>query len=386
MRLLFISQDFPPAMGGIQTYTAELAPRLADRCERFLLIAPSHPRAEAFDATLDYEVHRLPIRPDLLVLRAIPHVIRIARRERFDMAFHVQWPTAFSSLLSKLVTGYPRHRAISLHGKDAVFHPFGLETLNRGYDALRRLALASANGVLPVSRFLAERGKELGVAPDAIHVIPNGTNPEVFYPEAVPDLRRTFDADDHPIVFSAGRLVPKKGFDTAIRAMEQVADAIPSARLLIAGSGPEEDRLHALTRQLNLHDQVRFLGPIPHHKLRRYYNLADVFLMAGHEVPGDVEGFGLVYLEANACGTPVIGSRVGGVPDAIRHEETGLLVPPRHPTATAQAVIRLLRDEALARRLGEQGRQRVLNEATWDHIADRVYRALRASMNLPSIS
>ncbi len=369
-------------MGGIQTYTAELAPRLAARCERFLLIAPSHPESRAFDTTLNYEVHRLSIRPDLLVLRAIPHVVRIARRERFDLAFHVQWPTAFSSILSKLVTGYPRHRAISLHGKDAVFHPFDVGWLNRGYDALRRLALGSADGVLPVSRFLAERGEALGVAPDAIHVTPNGTNPEVFYPEAVPNLCSTFDADVHPIVFSAGRLVPKKGFDTAIRAMKQVVEAVPEARLLIAGNGPEEGRLRALAHQLHLRDHVRFLGPIPHHDLRRYYNLADVFLMAGHEVPGDVEGFGLVYLEANACGTPVIGSRVGGVPDAIRHEQTGLLVPPRNPAATAQAVIRLLRDSELTRRLGEQGRQRVLTEATWDHIADRVYRALRASMKV----
>lgn len=382
MRLLFISQDFPPAMGGIQTYTAELAPRLAARCERFVLVAPSHPESRAYDAALDYEVHRLPIRPDLLVLRAIPHVMRIARHERFDVAFHVQWPTAFSSILSKHVTGYPRHRAISLHGKDAVFHPFGMDWLNRGYDALRRLALTSADGVLPVSRFLAQRGRELGVAPGAIHVIPNGTNPEVFYPEAVPDLRHTFDADAHPIVFSAGRLVPKKGFGTAIQAMKQVIEVVPDARLLIAGNGPEEDRLRTLTRQLSLQEHVHFLGPIPHYDLRRYYNLADVFLMAGHEVPGDVEGFGLVYLEANACGTPVVGSRVGGVPDAVRHEETGLLVPPRHPSATAQAVIRLLRDDVLARRLGEQGRQRVLNEATWDHIADRVYRALQASMGL----
>jgi len=76
MRLLFISQDFPPAMGGIQTYTAELAPRLATRCERFLLIAPSHPESRAFDAALNYEVQRLPIQPDLLVLRAVPHVMR----------------------------------------------------------------------------------------------------------------------------------------------------------------------------------------------------------------------------------------------------------------------------------------------------------------------
>jgi phosphatidylinositol alpha-1,6-mannosyltransferase len=383
MRLLFISQDFPPAMGGIQTYTAELAPRLATRCERFLLIAPSHPESRAFDAALNYEVHRLPIRPDLLVLRAIPHVMRIAPRERFDMAFHVQWPTAFSSIPSKLVTGYPHHRAISLHGKDAVFHPFDADWLNWAYDGLRRLALASADGVLPVSRFLAERGKELGVESDAIHVIPNGTNPDVFYPEAVPNLRKVFDADAHPIVFSAGRLVQKKGFDTAIRAMKHVVDVLPNALLLIAGNGPEEARLRALTRQLDLHNHVRLLGSIPHDDLRRYYNLADVFLMAGHEVPGDVEGFGLVYLEANACGTPVIGSRVGGVPDAIRHEQTGLLVAPRDPAATAQAVVRLLRDEALARRLGEQGRQRVLNEATWDHIADRVYCALRTSMKQP---
>jgi len=198
----------------------------------------------------------------------------------------------------------------------------------------------------------------------------------VFYPEEVPELRDTFDAETRPIILSAGRLVRKKGFDTAIRALEQVVEALPDVLLLIAGDGPERSKLERLVEDCGLQEHVQFLGTIPHPELRTYYNLADVFLMAGHEEPDDIEGFGLVYLEANACETPTIGSRVGGVPDAVRHEETGLLVPPDDPSATADALIRLLNDPELAEQLGRQGRERVLNEANWDHIANRIFSML----------
>jgi phosphatidylinositol alpha-1,6-mannosyltransferase len=377
MRLLFVTQDFPPDVGGIQTYSKELAPRLAARCERVLLLAPARPNDDAVDAALDVPVERLPVRPDLLVLGALPHIVRRTRHESFDVAFHVQWQTAFASLLARRITGSPSRVAVTLHGKDTVFNPFRLSPLRWGYDALRRIAISGADHVLPVSRFLGRRAQALGATDDQITVVPNATSPDVFYPDPAPALRKRLGAEDRSLVLSAGRLVPKKGFDTALRAIDRVRTEIPDVLLLIAGEGPERSFLKRLVRDLELEDHVHFLGGISQDALRHYYSEADVFLMAGRETAGDVEGFGLVYLEANACGTPVVGARVGGVPDAVWHEETGLLVPPESPSATADALLRLLRSPDFARRLGEQGRDRVRTEANWDHVADRIYELLR---------
>jgi phosphatidylinositol alpha-1,6-mannosyltransferase len=379
MHLLFVTQDFPPAVGGIETYAAELAPRLAARCERFLLIAPTRPNCESVDASLDYPIYRLPIRPDLLVFRAIPHLISRTQTERFDTALHLQWPTVYASLLAQRFSGSPNRIALTVNGKDTVFNPFNVSLLRRLYDYLRNLSVTGADDVVTYSQFLADQAQSLGATRDQVSIIPFGTNPKVFYPESTSDLRTSIGAEGRPIVLSASRLVPKKGFDTALRAIRQVTEEVPDVLLLIAGDGPQGPALKQLMRDLDLQDHVRFLGNLPHDQLRSYYSLADVFLMAGHREPDDVEGFGLVYLEANACGTPTIGSRVGGVPDAVWHEQTGLLVPPRDPAATAEALTRLLTNPELADRLGKQGRQRVLDEANWDRIADDVFDLLASS-------
>lgn len=377
MRLLFVTQDFPPDVGGIQTYSWELAPRLAQRCEQFHLLAPSRPGDEEIDASVDFPVHRLPVRPDLLVLGAAPYIFRLTRRESFDAAFHVQWQTAFASLLARRLTGTPARLAVTLHGKDTVFNPFNVFPLRQAYNVLRRTAVTAADHVLPVSQFLSHRAREFGASPDRITVIPNATNPDVFYPDSSPSLRADLNADSRPIVLSAGRMVPKKGFDTAIRALRRVTEEIPDTLLLIAGDGPEAASLKQLVRDLDLEENVHFLGNLSQQQLRRYYSVADVFMMVGREVPGDIEGFGLVYLEANACGTPTIGARVGGVPDAIQDGETGLLVPPEDPAAAAGALARLLKNPDRAQRLGEQGRERVLSDANWERVADRIYHLLR---------
>lgn len=381
MRLLFVTQDFPPDVGGIQTYSWELAPRLARLCDQFRLVAPARPGDTEIDASLDFPVHRLPIRSDLLVLRAIPAIFRLARRMSIDVAFHVQWQTALASLLVRRFIGTPARLAVTLHGRDTVFNPFERAPLRQGYALLRRMAVGAADHVLPVSQFLARRVRHLGATDAQITTVSNATNPDVFYPDPAPSLRSELDAEDRPIVLVAGRMVPKKGFDTALRTLERVRDDVPDVLLLLAGSGPREFFLKQLARKLNLEAHVRFLGNLPQDQLRRYYTLADVFMMVGREVPNDVEGFGLVYLEANACGTPVVGARTGGVPDAIRDGETGLLVPPEDPAAAAEALTRLLTTPELAQRLGERGRERIQTEANWDRVADQIYTLLHRNMD-----
>jgi phosphatidylinositol alpha-1,6-mannosyltransferase len=139
------------------------------------------------------------------------------------------------------------------------------------------------------------------------------------------------------------------------------------------GDGEQLDDLRSLSEKLNLSDRVHFTGSIPHQKLNDYYNLADIFVMSSKTMKPDVEGFGIVFLEANACGKPVIGSRSGGIPSAIIDGETGFLVDESEPEQLANKIAYLLDHPELANQLGEQGRERILSEANWDNVAETMF-------------
>jgi phosphatidylinositol alpha-1,6-mannosyltransferase len=162
------------------------------------------------------------------------------------------------------------------------------------------------------------------------------------------------------VVLCVGRLVERKGQDVLIRSLPQVAAAVPEVLCVLAGSGADRSRLEELARDLGVADRVCFLGFVPETELPGCYAAADVFAMPSRYLPsaGDVEGFGIVFLEANAAGVPVVGGRSGGVEEAVRDGYTGLLVDPEDPAAVAGALTRLLQDEGLRRQLGAQGRER----------------------------
>jgi phosphatidylinositol alpha-1,6-mannosyltransferase len=161
-----------------------------------------------------------------------------------------------------------------------------------------------------------------------------------------------------------------------IRALPRVIQKIPTAVYLVAGQGPEEPRLRVLARSLGIQDRVIFTGYVPEDQLVDHYNLADVYIMASREIEkeGDVEGFGITFLEAGACGLPVVGGRSGGIPDAILSEQTGLLVDPEDQGQIASTLVRILADESYARRLGYGGRKRVVETLQWRHTAERCLR------------
>jgi phosphatidylinositol alpha-1,6-mannosyltransferase len=153
---------------------------------------------------------------------------------------------------------------------------------------------------------------------------------------------------------------------------------------LIVGGGPEEERLRNMVRQLELDQHVRFAGSIPNKDTVDYYHASDVFVMPNRQMPnGDVEGFGLVFLEANACGKPVIGGRSGGTVDAIAHGESGYLVDPTSSAEVASRLIELLQDPAKAARLGEGGRLRVHEQFTWRQTGETLYAATELAARQP---
>lgn len=377
MRLLFVTQDFPPDRGGIQTYSWEVARRLSDRVQALEVMAPRRPDTTSVDQTAPFPVTRLPGRPDLLPLPLLPILPFQARSLKADVAFHTQWQTVGASVLARAVFGWPHRIACAAHGRELLFNPAppssGLDT---EYERLRRFLLRQVDTFFPVSQYTAELLHDRGLPWSRLHVVPNGTDPERFRPQDGTPLRERLGLSDQPLLLTVGRLVPRKGIDTVLRALPTIAERCPDVAYLVAGTGPDQSRLEDLANRLGVRDRVRFVGDIDHDQLPLYYSAADLFVMPAREDPPDVEGFGLVFLEANACGTPTLGARVGGVPDAIRDGETGLLVPPEDPAATAEALTRLLTTPELARRLGKQGRERVLNDANWDHIADRLFDAL----------
>ena len=148
----------------------------------------------------------------------------------------------------------------------------------------------------------------------------------------------------------------------------------PNLRYVLVGYGPYREDLERAASELGIASHVLFAGKVPHEELLDYFAVSDVFVMPSHvnEAQCDVEGFGIVFLEANACGKPVVGGRSGGIPDAIVEGETGLLVDPLSPQAVADALGRLLDDPALARRLGEQGRTRALQDFAWPVVGARI--------------
>jgi phosphatidylinositol alpha-1,6-mannosyltransferase len=202
------------------------------------------------------------------------------------------------------------------------------------------------------------------------------------------ELRQKLLGDRHKdkVILSVGNLVPRKGHDMVIRALPRVRQVVPEVTYLIVGEGSYGVQLENLATALGVRDRVIFAGPSAE-DLPDIYALADVFVMVSREQlqSCDVEGFGLVFLEASACAKPVVGGRSGGIPDAIVDGVTGLLVNPHDPEDIANALARFLSDTDLATRFGQQGRSRVVKYFGWDRIADQVQGILQSVFQESSI-
>jgi phosphatidylinositol alpha-1,6-mannosyltransferase len=323
--------------------------------------------ADAHDALADYPVHRTDLlRPaqnagsglraglgDLgLMVKVLAHIVSAARREGARVI-----------CLGDLVYGgwlvFPLRY---LFGYKILLYVHGEEVTTRGggglFDRWRARFLAHAHGVIAVSRFTRDALVRLmGTDPGKITLIPNGVDTDRFKPRPP----RAGTAERHGVVgrrviLSVGRLVGRKGQDRLVEAMPAILEACPDAHLLIVGEGPFRPALESLIALHDLQSRVTLLGEVDDAALADLYAQAELFAMPNRDMPdGDTEGFGLVFLEANACGKPVVSGRAGGVPDAVRDGVNGLAVNGENIGDIAQAVSRLLQDGALYRRLAEGG-------------------------------
>jgi len=237
--------------------------------------------------------------------------------------------------------------------------------------------LRRADRVLAVSQFTANLVAQAGIPPNRIEIIHPGCDTNRFRPLPPSDELKTRllgnRAGDRVIV-TVGNLVQRKGQDMVIRSLPLIRQSNPEITYLIVGDGPYRPELEKLAGAMGVKDRVIFAGRVAADDLPDIYALSDVFVMPSRERldSDDVEGFGLVFLEASACAKPVVGSWSGGVPDAVVDGVTGLLVNPQDPEEIAKALSRLLLERDFAIQLGRQGRSRVVSEFNWAYVADRV--------------
>ncbi|MDX6743191.1 glycosyltransferase family 4 protein [Actinocorallia sp. A-T 12471] len=367
MKSLVVTNDFPPRAGGIQQFVHQLALRRPEGS--VVVYAPKWKGARAFDAAQPFEVVRHPtslMLPEPSVLR---RAREIARAEGCDTV--VFGAAAPLGLLAPALRSAGIGRAVGItHGHEAAWAQLpGARTLLRrigdGLDVLTYL------GEYTRSRMAAALSPQ--AAARMTRLAP-GVDDGVFRPDAGgADVRKRYGLDGRPVAVCVSRLVPRKGQDALIRVWPAVRARVPDAALLLVGGGPYRAELERLVDEAGVRDSVVLTGSVPWQELPAHYAAGDVFAMPCRTRRGglDVEGLGIVYLEASATGLPVVAGDSGGAPDAVLEGETGTVVPGTSPGAIADAVASLLEDPEAARAMGERGRAWVEREWTWARQAAR---------------
>ncbi|MEV8631855.1 glycosyltransferase family 4 protein [Streptosporangium sp. NPDC051023] len=361
-RTLIVTNDFPPRAGGIQSFVHGLA--ACRPPESVVVYAPRWPGWAAFDARQPYPVVR---HPTSLMLPT-----RAVAGRAAELVAEFKCETVVFGAAAPLGLLAPRMRAAGARRIVMVTH--GHEAAWAGVPVARGL-LARIGGHADAVTYLGEytRRRLAGVVPeDRLVRLAPGVDTGVFRPGAGGDgVRAALGLEGRPIVVCLSRLVPRKGQDVLLRAWSRVLRSVPDALLLIVGGGPYRRALERLARPLG--GSVRFTGPVPWASLPAYLDAGDVFAMPCRTRLGglDVEGLGIVYLEASASGLPVVAGSSGGAPDAVLDGETGLVVDGTSPDAVAEAVVGLLSDPAAARAMGERGRAWVEREWDWKLVTDR---------------
>jgi phosphatidylinositol alpha-1,6-mannosyltransferase len=369
--ILCITNDFGPRAGGIETFIIGLIERMPKNS--VIVYTSSQKDSEPFDRAWseNYGVEVIRDKSTILLpsFRVGRAVRRIARERQITRAFF-----GAAAPLALLAQGLRRAgvtRIVSLtHGHEvwwAKLWPFSfaIHRIGAGTDHLTYLGNYTKS---EISRALSQS------AQDAMVRIAPGIDTNHFAPQSnSAALRDELGLTHKKVIVSVGRLVHRKGQDTLIEALPEILMHIPDAHLLFIGEGPYKDYLVKRAAELQLSHAVTFIGRIQYADLPRYICVGDIFAMPSRSrLAGlEVEGLGIVYLEASACGLAVIGGKSGGAPDAVLEAETGFSVDGTSPHEVADAAITLLQDPVLASGMGSRGRQWIIDEWQWEVWSNR---------------
>jgi phosphatidylinositol alpha-1,6-mannosyltransferase len=371
MRVLLTTTQFAPELGGVPQVLLDFCVHRPAEIELRVLSVRQREASfyREFDASTPLVVERVAPRSDSggTSLEFARRLHAVIREWKPDLIFSgVAYPTAIIVSAVTRVTRTPF--VVFTHSEDVTIR----NSIKR---TMLGWALKRARAVITVSKFTRGMLAQL-IGDKPITIISPGIDLKRFEsasPLALDALKSFW------IVMTAGRLIRRKGQDMVIRALPEIAKRVPNVHYLVIGDGPDAEELRALAAQYQIADRVTFAGRVNDYDLPRYFFACDAYVMPTRpsDDGSEVEGFGIVFLEAAAAGKPVVAGRAGGVADAVVDGVTGILIEPTDANAIANAVIHLAEDEMLCRQLGANGRARVEREFTVEQFAKRVAQVLQ---------
>jgi len=364
-KTLFITNDFGPRAGGIETFVHGLIERLPK--DSVIVYTSAQPESSQFDAEWLQEYGVEVIRDRSKILLPTPQVIKICQKIIIDrkitrVAFGAAAPLG---VMARAMRRAGAQKIIALtHGHEvwwAKVMPFSLAIrfMSKEMDAITYLG-SYTKGEISRALNKNDKAKLVQIAP--------GIDVDHFIPTDSSQLRAEYGLTDKSVIISVGRLVHRKGQDKLIASLPAIKAAVPNVHLVLVGVGPYQKHLEKLALKMKVSNCVTFIGRINYAELPRYICLGDIFAMPSRSrfFGLEVEGLGIVYLEASACGLPVVGGKSGGAPDAVLAGETGFVVDGTNTLEISEACIELLNNPELSELMGAAGRAWIIENWRWD--------------------
>lgn len=373
-KILLITNDLGPRAGGIESFVLGLLETLEPNS--VVILTSKQRQSEPFDQKLLKNFGAIVIRDRTKILLPTPRIINKARKIMKEHQATTIWFGAAAPLA--LMAGSLRNAGAKnivalTHGHEVwwaklpIFRS-AISKISRDVNTLTYLGEFTKNAMLPA---IADKSKLVKIAPgiDVKHFAPSGIDPK---------LVEQYKLQNRRVIVSVGRLVHRKGQDKLIEAMPLILKNYPDTVLLLIGEGPIKNMLEKLIRHHSLENDVIFTGRIQYSDLPRYIQLGEIFAMPSRDrfFGLEVEGLGIVYLEASACGVPVIVGKSGGAPDAVIENKTGLVVDGTNPLKIADAISELLGNKPRAKEMGDEGRKWVVENWRWDIWSDKFNKLL----------
>lgn len=361
---LLVTLDYPPQIGGVAVYYKHLIDEFPE--EDVLVLTADEVDGRKIQETTGVIRRKILFKSRLLWPKWLPllwEIWKIARENKIKIIQVGQiLPVGMAVYIVNKFFKIPY--MVYCHGMDVM-----TAAQSPRKKRLAQKILKNAEFVVANSEFTKEKVLEYGIRAQDVMIVypcPNVKLRRKVAPEEIEDLKNKYGLRDKKIILTAGRLVERKGHDVVLGALHKLKESVPSAHYVIIGEGPKEEAVRQMIKILKLEDSVSLIGKATDYELAAWYELCNIFIMISRQLKDeDAEGFGIVYLEANMFGKPVIAGKSGGVAEAVLDNETGILVEPTNPQEIISALEKLLKNPEEARRLGENGRQRVEQDFQW---------------------
>ena len=360
---------YPPHIGGMEFYVEYLSTRLAEKGHEVKVFTSSDKNYSYNEVVNGVNVCRVKISSKFYNVPIANSLFSILlNEEKPDVIDAHQYPVYFSDVAS--LVSFLRKIPMFLHvhvvpDPKSVFSGFVLKSYYRLFE---RFTLQASQCIIAPSHVYQLMLARMGVNPERIRVVPYGVDLRRFNPaQNGSDFRKRFGLEGSKVILTVGRLNYQKGFHYLLKAMPKILRAVPNAKLVIVGEGELLSYLKGISKSLGLSNSVVFTGVLAQSSISEAYASADVFVL-----PSLFESLGISLLEAQAMEKPVVGTRVGGLPEALAEGKSGILVEAKKPNELAKATIRLLLDQSLAKSMGQYGRKFVESHYDLEKSVDKV--------------